>query len=244
MCSGRLQQEHMNLSNLAHKVVVGICCFLPTTAFAGLIQSSPFELSMKGMGSGNPETLITLQTQNGNVTSEAGCIGFDGTTSACGISQNGKIKNSSSMEPVPFGITNATDLRFIFNASQPAGSSIDLNQLQISFYGTSATPLFSASLSAPITLSSTQPGTGNSGFSFQLDSTAAAQANAILGSVTQIGAGFAATRASGGQDTLFLATTAVPSNSATPEPGSCALLGAGIVALSLLARKVRQSSKR
>ena len=233
----------MKLTSVAQKFLVGICCFFPASAYAGLIQSSPFQLSMHATGFGNVETLITLQTQNANVTSEAGCIGFGGATNGCGIDQVGKIKNSSSTQPLPPGLTNAGDLRFVFNASESAGSSINLDQLEVSFYGTSNTALFSAWLTAPITLTSTVPGIGNSGFAFQLDSVATAQANAVLGSVTRIGAGFAATNASGGQDTVFLTTAAAPSGSATPEPASCALLGAGMVAIGLLARKKRKTQK-
>jgi PEP-CTERM motif-containing protein len=233
----------MKSISVARVFLAGICCFSPATAFAGLIQSSPFELSMHGTGFGNVDTLITLQTQNGNVTSEAGCIGYAGATDECGINQVGKIKNSSSTQPLPLGLTNAGDLRFVFNASEAAGSSIDLNQLEVSFYGASTTPLFSAWLAAPMTLTSTVPGIGNSGFAFQLDSTATAQANAVLGSVTRIGAGFAATNASGGQDTLYLARAAAPNASATPEPASCALLGAGMVAIGLLARRKRNARK-
>lgn len=231
----------MRLTRVATAVLSVIGCFLPSAAFADLIQSTPLEVSMHGTGFGNVSTLITLQTQNGNVSSEAGCIGFSGATNNCGIALAGKIKNTSSTQPVPSGITNAGDLRFVFNAAQPAGASITLDQLEVSFYGSSNTPLFTAALASPVTLTSTFAGIGNSGFVFQLDSFEAGEANAVLGSVTQIGAGFSAEHASGGPDTLFLST--VPSTSATPEPASCALLGAGLVAVGLLKRKLSRARR-
>jgi hypothetical protein len=224
----------MHIKGIVARLLLSASCFVPVSAFASLIQSTPFEVSIHGTGFGNVSTLITLQTQNGQTTSEAGCIGFGGSTTTCGITQVGKIKNTSMTEPVPAGVTDASVLRFIFNAAQPAGSSINVNQLEVSFYGSSTTPLFTAALGSPLTLTSTQPGIGNSGFVFQLDSAEAAQANTILSSVTEIGAGFAATSASGGPDTLFLATS-TPSR--TPEPASYALLGAGVVLLGLLKTK-------
>lgn len=225
----------MHKTGTVGRVLLCMSCFVPVSAFGSLIQSTPFEVAINGTGFGNVSTLITLQTQNGQSTSEAGCIGFGGSTTTCGISQVGKIKNTSMTEPVPAGVTDAGALRFVFNAAQPAGSSINLNQLEVSFYGSSTTPLFTATLASPLTLTSTQPGIGNSGFVFQLDSTEAAQANTILKSVTEIGAGFAATSASGGPDTLFLATSTP--TSATPEPASYALLGAGVLLLGLLKTK-------
>ncbi len=177
-------------------------------------------------------TLVTLQTANGQTTSEAGCIGFGESTTTCGITQDGKIKNSSSTEPVPTGVS-ASDLRFVFNASQPAGGSIDLNELEVSFYGTTSTPLFTAMLGSPMTLTSTETGTGKSGFVFELDPTQASEVQGILGMTTAIGAGFAATGASGGQDTLFLETAL----STVPEPRAVSLLVAALLGAALLLRR-------
>jgi hypothetical protein len=220
------------------KLGIGFCCFLPG-AFASLIQSTPSEVNINGTGFGNVSTLITLQTANGMSTSEAGCIGFQSSNTTCGITQVGKIKNTSSLEPVPSGVTDASNLRFVFNAAQPSGASITLQQLEVSFYGTSGL-LFTANLSsslAPLTLKSTIAGTGNSGFVFQLNPDEAATANGILSSTTEIGAGFSATGASGGPDTLFLETTPGVSSS-VPEPASYALLGFGLLFGGLLRKKL------
>lgn len=229
----------MFTSKLLRRILVVSGCFA-SAAFADLIPApTDFEVNIGGTGFGNVSTLITLQTANGQTTSEAGCIGFSDLTTTCGITQDGKIKNSSSTEPVPTGV-DASDLRFVFNASQPAGGSIDLNQLEVSFYGTSSTPLFTASLASPMTLTSTETGTGKSGFVFMLDSTQAAEVQGILGMTTAIGAGFSATGASGGQDTLFL-ETAPPS--AVPEPRTASVLAAGLIGCLLLwRRKVRVAS--
>jgi hypothetical protein len=206
----------------------------PPAARADLVPApTGFEVPISGTGFGTVSTLITLQTANGQSTTEAGCIGFGNSTTECGITQDGKIKNTSTTEPVPSGATGE-DLRFVFNASQPSGGSIDITSLNVSFYGTSSTPLFTASLASPILLTSTLPGVGQSGFVFELTPAEATTVDAILGSTTEIGAGFSATGASGGPDTLFIATA--PSTTPVPEPSSL-LLGSGFLALGGFARK-------
>jgi hypothetical protein len=221
-------------SKFLTSILFGACCFT-SAAFADIIPSpTNFEVSESGTGFGNVSTLITLQTANGQTNLEAGCIGFNNSTTDCGIAQDGKIKNSSTTEPVPTGIT-ASDLRFVFNASQPQGGSIDLTRLEVSFYGDSSTPLYTASLASPILLTSTLPGVGNSGFVFELSPSEAQAAQGILGSTTSIGAGFSATGASGGQDTLFLAT--VPSTSSVPEPKSYGFLIAAVTGFCLVLRR-------
>lgn len=156
----------MTLYSKATMLLIGCFSLIPS-ASASLIQSDPFEVDLHGTGFGNVSTIITLQTANGQSTSEAGCIGFGNSTSGCGISQNGKIKNSSTTEPVPAGVTSASQLRFILNAAQPSGNSITLNDLEVSFYGDSSTALYTATLAdTPLTLTSTLAGTGASGFVF------------------------------------------------------------------------------
>jgi PEP-CTERM motif len=213
------------------------CCGLIPSASASLIQSSPFEVNLNGTGFGNVGTIITLQTANGQSTTEAGCIGFGGSTTGCGIATVGMIKNSSSVQSAPAGVTDASQLRFIFNAAEPSGNGITLDALQVSFYGNSSTALYTASLGGtPLTLTSTLPGTGNSGFVFQLDATQSATVNGLWSQITGIGGGFRASNASGGQDTLFLGT-GPGGGSATPEPATYALLGGGLLTVALVGRK-------
>jgi hypothetical protein len=209
---------------------------MPAAAYADLIPSTPFEINATGTGFGNVNTLITLQTANGQTTDEAGCIGFGNSTTNCGITENGKIKNTSTTEPVPSGITSASNLRFVLNAAEPSGGSLTLNQLEVTFYGTGGSVLETAMLaSSPVTLTSTLAGIGQSGFVFQLST---AEANAVnLSNVVSIGGGFSATGATGGPDTLYLETAAGLVNS-VPEPASYALMGAGVLLIALFRKKL------
>ena len=221
-------------------ILIGATCFA-SVALADLVPvPTGFEEPINGTGFGNVSTLITLQTANGKSTTEAGCIGFGNSTTDCGITQDGKIKNSSTTEPVPAGATGE-DLRFVFNAAEPGGGSIDLTSLEVSFYGTDDTPLFTADLTSPIMLTSTMPGVGKSGFVFELTPSEATAVDAILSSTTEIGAGFSATGASGGPDTLFLET--VPSTSSVPEPGTYGFLMAGLIGACLFIRRRQKASQ-
>jgi hypothetical protein len=219
--------------------LLGLSCFV-TPAFADLVQSTPFEVPIHGTGFGNVSTLITLQTANGQTSTEAGCIGFGNSTANCGIATDGKIKNSSATQPVPSGVTNAADLRFVFNASEPAGNSITLQGFEISFYGTSSTPLFTAAIAGPLTLTSTQPGVGNSGFVFEISASELAAANAVLANTVAIGAGFSAAGASGGQDTVFL-EAANPNLPLVPEPATYCMWGAGLLLTCILGKKLARA---
>lgn len=89
----------MRDAGLLTKVAIGFCCFLPA-AFADLVESAPFEVNINRTGFGNVSTLIMLQTANEQSTTEAGCIGFAGSTTSCRMTQVGKIKNTSSTHPV------------------------------------------------------------------------------------------------------------------------------------------------
>jgi hypothetical protein len=226
-------------SKLFTRILIG-AGFFASAAFADLVPvTTNFEVPISGTGFGTVATLITLQTANGQSTTEAGCIGFNNSTTGCGITLDGKIKNTSTTEPVPSGATGE-DLRFVFNASQPSGGSITLDNMEVSFYGTTDTPLFTASLASPITLDSTLPGVGQSGFVFELTPSEATTVDGILSQTTQIGAGFSASGASGGQDTLFVGVA--PSTSSVPEPRTYAFLMAGLLGAALLARRRQKVS--
>jgi len=224
--------------------LLGFSCFIPA-ALADFIPSTPFEVSTNATGFGNVSTLITLRTANGQTNSEAGCIGLGNATTNCGIAVDGNIKNSSTTQPVPAAITSAADSRSVFNASEPSENSIIGNQSEISLYANSNTALFTANSPTLITLISTQPGVGNSGFVFQIGPNDLAAANVALAATTAVGAGFSATNASGGQDTVFLPTQ--PGHSAEagrPEPAGYGLLGTALVGVFLINRRLARQAAR
>src|SRR6478609_10213678 len=141
-------------------LAVGVLVGGATSASASLIYDSSVLLSAQGFGSA-PRDLTVQRT--GNTTSpESGCVsptgGFTVGSSACmGIdaamipnvpnAPNGVI-NVGGDEPSPTtdnqkygapfasdrGITTATDIGILFNATEPGGDEITVSDLTLKFY--------------------------------------------------------------------------------------------------------------
>jgi hypothetical protein len=132
------------------------------------------------------------------------------------------------------GISSAADLRLVFNASEPGGNSINLDNLVLSIFSPAGDTLFTSGAFSSRTLNPTQPGVGNSGFVFRLDAGQAAQAQAAFAPGNFIGLLAALSDATGGLETFFVAdidNDDIFPPGQVPEP-SAALL-AGLVLLGL-----------
>ena len=152
-----------------------LCCVLLTgcvsSLSASLILVGPGDLSGSGLGAVN--TVLTF-TSPGNSTIEAGCVAPSGsgtTTSGCGFPDSQVQAQFGTPSLAAAGIGAASDLRVVFNASEPGSApDISLNNLVLTLYSGANT--FSAALSpaSGIFFPTTQPGVGNSGFVFALSS--------------------------------------------------------------------------
>jgi hypothetical protein len=152
-----------------------ICCLLFTGAVsslsASLILLGSVDLSGTGLGAVN--TVLTI-TSPGSSTIETGCVAPSGsgtTTLGCGFSNSQVQPQNGTPSLTAAGIAAASDLRIVFNASEPGSApDIVLNNLVLTLY--SGANRFSASLSPAngIFFPTTQPGAGNSGFVFAFSS--------------------------------------------------------------------------
>lgn len=210
------------------------------------------QADMQGTGLGAVNTILTIQSP-GSSTTASGSVGLTGTGAPAGggdtiaISQTRTIAQS--------GATNAGNLRIVFNAQEPgnaAANSITLNQLVMTLYSPTGTPLFTSGPlgGAPINFSATQVGTGNAGFVFGLNpaQTAQAQAAAFGGAnfgANVIGLSATVTNATGGPETFFVTNVGgqgglPPIVGPIPEPGTIALLSTGLLAMGGMARRRKQ----
>jgi len=146
------------------------------------------------------------------------------------------------------GVSSASDLRVVFNASEP-GNALDirLNQLVLTLFDTAGNVVNTQKLAAPILFPTIQKGTGNSGFVFKLDGSQATSAQAFIdanGGVDTVRVGLGASigaaaggagSATGGLETFFVASAGSIGNvnvpTQVPEPVTMLLIGAALVGL-------------
>ena len=208
-----------------------------TGANAALILIAPENFSGTGLGSVN--TILTINSPN-NETVESGSVSFNGnddvitgSTALTGASQT-LTRTIGSL-----GLTDASTLRVVFNAVEPGNaSSITLTNLVLGIFSSAGTTLFTSGAFGAITFPDTVTGTGNSGFVFRLDAadTLAAQAAGFGSADNRIGLAAAATSATGGNETFFVAASG--SRVVTvPEPATLGLFSAALLGLWGVRRK-------
>jgi hypothetical protein len=213
------------------------------SAFADLISLGPVSLGGQGLGSVN--TVLTMQSP-GNSTTESGCVGAGtgGVTvtgsSACVSGNLGGNEQAinNTFSATSLGLTDFNNLRIIFNASEPGSNGINLDNLALSLWNPVDGSLIDAkNLPAPVVFASTNPGVGNAGFGFKLDSTQAAVENSLLADFPNlfIGLSASASDATGGHETFSIGS--VGSVQTVPEPASYALVGLGFAGLIMLRKR-------
>ena len=221
---------------------------------AALIHDSGLLINGAGLGSVN--TVLTMQA-SGRDTDETGCTEWTGASTlggsaACevlGVSPFGaQTKTGAGQIGSPtlldLDIANALALVIVFNANEPSSNSITLEQLALKVYRANGTLYFSDTLAAPVSFASTDPGTGNAGFSFVLTPGAAAIWNGLgLLGTDRVGLEANAANYAGGNETFFAAKNPnfvpppPPPPQDVPEPMTRALLGAGLAGV---ARRLRR----
>jgi len=164
---------------------VATVAFGSAPAGAALIFDS--NILVSGQGFGNNPRLLTIQGSG----TESGCVGIGGSGStllggvgACIadalVHDGNAVSNSGGSEVNPlsdnqkFGIPTlaelgwkqASDIGLVFNATEPGGNSINVQDITLKFYN--GTTLLGA-IDGSQTFANTNPGNGVAGFTFKVD---------------------------------------------------------------------------
>lgn len=197
------------------------------------------QADLQGTGLGAVSTVLSMQGK-GNSGVETASVGLAANGLADVVSGDAKT-GASQTQTVPLaslGLSSASDLRVVFNPSEPgSNSSITLQDLRLSIYSPTGTVLFSSGAFNAASFEQTQSGTGNAGLVFRLDDADAALAQAaVFGANAQgarIGLTATASNAQGGVESFYVAAAPVP------EPASYAMLAGGLMLVGLAVRRRR-----
>jgi len=217
-------------------------------------------VSLTGTGLGAVNTVLTI-TSPANSTTEQGCvIPTGGATfglgnlvgNLCNVGSNTDIQNQTQTRNLgAVGILSGSAFGVVFNASEPGGNSISLDNLVAYFRDGSGNTLSAAlACGGMCDFASTDPGTGNSGILFQLNGTEAAALQTFItaaGGANNVYVGLGAAAgvpfpATGGLETFFVFNAVQGVTfSVVPEPSTTILVASGFVGLAAVARRRRRS---
>lgn len=259
-----------NISFLRHPFVAAtaLACgasMLPSAASASIIYNS--EILVTGQGFGVEPRLLTVQETGNGDDVESACVAAGSSisfgSSACisdsQVYQGNGFTNQAGDEVNPqadnhkygtptlseMGYDDASDIGLLFNATEPSGDRVNINDVTLKFY--SPTGELLAAVDGNQELLSTNPGNGVAGFVFDIDPQQEAFLNPLIftGNFGDIRIALESTisDAQGGPESWYAINLNAPPSQvpAPPALGLFMLGAAGLVWRRSAARKAVRS---
>ncbi len=251
-------------------IVVGTCGFLllgaSNQASADLVYNSTVDFTAQGFG--NEPRDLTLQATGQNKGTESGAvdvasgggIAFGTPVASSLVFDSNGITNASGTTDMPnpltaglkygiptigsLGITSANQIGVLFNATEPAGNSVDVTDLTLKFYTASGTLL--GAIDGSYDFPTSIPGNGAAGFTFDVSSSEQAYVNGLLanGPTTTMALESTITNVAGGPDSFLIYNlgTGETGNGggggkSVDEPGSLPIVGLALLMLGVVRRR-------
>ena len=251
--------------------ILAIAAFAMTrAASASLIYQSSIIASAQGFGAAPRD--LTLQAKGEDSTTESGSIGvnsmggiaFGSFIPDSSVHLGNGVTNSGLLNDLPMpradnqkygiptvfslGITSASQIGILFNATEPSGDSANVTDITLKFFKANGT--FLGAIDGQQNFVSTNPGNGVAGFTFVVDAAQQPYVNGLLaqgGSTTTLALESTITDVAGGPESFLIYNLAplIPGggdDTLIPEPASMALLGAGLMGVGLIRRRATQET--
>lgn len=243
------------LSSLA----LAAAALLPLSASASLTFNAALTAPAQGFGTAPRD--LTLQA-NGQTSFESGAvnylgaagIGF-GTPIADNLVHDGNgVTNATGTAAMPnpladdqkygvptagsLGITTASQIAVLFNATEPGGDSVNVLDVTLKFY--SAAGVFLGAIDGQQNFLSSNPGNGVAGFTFVVSADEQSYVNGLLaagGSGTTFALEASIGDFAGGPETFLIYNLGGGVTPPVPEPGTYALLMGGLGLMGWMVRR-------